>query len=153
MNISQRRILEELKKIRKKSNKTQEEVAEYLGITKQAYFRYEKGSRRISLDTLIKLTEYFNLSSDYFFNKVYSVTYSDPNNYITLSKYYYELKDKYDFLLERVLRLKEDTINDKDFILNEIKLASDELIYLKSEIKSSLIKIETLTNKEKAKYK
>ena len=153
MNISQRRILEELKKIRKKSNKTQEEVAEYLGITKQAYFRYEKGSRRISLDTLIKLTEYFNLSSDYFFNKAYSVTYSDPNNYITLSKYYYELKDKYDFLVERVLRLKEDTINDKDFILNEIKLASDELIYLKSEIKSSLIKIETLTNKEKAKYK
>ena len=153
MNISQIGILEELKKIRKKSNKTQEEVAEYLGITKQAYFRYEKGSRRISLDTLIKLTEYFNLSSDYFFNKSYSVTYSDPNNYITLSKYYYELKDKYDFLVERVLRLKEDTINDKDFILNEIKLASDELIYLKSEIKSSLIKIETLTNKEKAKYK
>lgn len=153
MNISQRRILEELKKIRKKSNKTQEEVAEYLGITKQAYFRYEKGSRRISLDTLIKLTEYFNLSSDYFFNKFYSVTYNDPNNYITLSKYYYELKDKYDFLVERVLRLKEDTVNDKDFILNEIKLASDELIYLKSEIKSSLIKIETLTNKEKAKYK
>ncbi len=153
MNISQRRILEELKKIRKKSNKTQEEVAEYLGITKQAYFRYEKGSRKISLDTLIKLTEYFNLSSDYFFSKVYSVTYSDPNNYITLSKYYYELKDKYDFLVERVLRLKEDTINDKDFILNEIKLASDELIYLKSEIKASLIKIETLTNKEKAKYK
>lgn len=153
MNISQSGILEELKKIRKKSNKTQEEVAEYLGITKQAYFRYEKGSRRISLDTLIKLTEYFNLSSDYFFNKVYSVTYSDPNNYITLSKYYYELKAKYDFLVERVLRLKEDTINDKDFILNEIKLASDEIIYLKSEIKSSLSKIETLTNKEKAKYK
>ena len=153
MNISQRRILEELKKIRKKSNKTQEEVAEYLGITKQAYFRYEKGSRRISLDTLIKLTEYFNLSSDHFFNKFYSVTYNDPNNYITLSKYYYELKDKYDFLVERVLRLKEDTINDKDFILNEIKLASDELIYLKSEIKASLIKIETLTNKEKTKYK
>ena len=70
MNISQRIILDKLKNIRKHANKTQEEVANYLCVTKQAYFRYEKGTRRISLETLLKLTKYFNLSSDYFFNNI-----------------------------------------------------------------------------------
>ena len=153
MNISQRSILEKLKKIRKQSNKTQEEVADYLGITKQAYFRYEKGTRKISLETLLKLTKFFNLSSDYFFNKVYSIVEIESNNFITYSKYYYDLKDKYDYLIIRINLLNEDKINDKTFIENELKLAYDEIRYLNSELLETLSSIELLIKSEKEKYK
>jgi transcriptional regulator with XRE-family HTH domain len=71
MNISQRNILDKLRNIRKENKKTQEEVADFLGITKQAYFRYEKGTRRISLDNLLKITKYYNLDSDYFCLEVF----------------------------------------------------------------------------------
>lgn len=153
MNISQRSILEKLKKIRKQANKTQEEVANYLGITKQAYFRYEKGTRRISLDTLLKLTKYFDLNSDYFFNKNYSVEYNNSNNFLTLSKYYYNLKDKYDYLITRIKLLQEDNINDRNFIDKEVKIASDEVVYLRSELNQTLSNIELLLKSEKDKYK
>ena len=119
-------------------NKTQEEVADYLGITKQAYFRYEKGTRRISLDTLLKLTKYYNLDSDYFFGKFYSIQESNSNNFITYSKYYYDLKDKYDYFVVRIKLLEKDTLNDRTFIEKELKLALDEINYLKLELKQKL---------------
>ena len=152
MNISQRSILDKLKKIRKENNKTQEEVADYLGITKQAYFRYEKGTRRISLDTLLKLTKYYNLDSDYFFGKFYSIQESNSNNFITYSKYYYDLKDKYDYFVVRIKLLEKDTLNDRTFIEKELKLALDEINYLKLELKQTLINIELLMKSEKEKY-
>jgi transcriptional regulator with XRE-family HTH domain len=138
--------------IRKENKKTQEEVADFLGITKQAYFRYEKGTRRISLDNLLKITKYYNLDSDYFFGKFYSIQESNSNNFITYSKYYYDLKDKYDYFIVRVKLLEEDTINDRTFIGKELKLAFDEINYLKSELKQTLSSIELLLKSEKEKY-
>ena len=152
MNISQRNILDKLRNIRKENKKTQEEVADFLGITKQAYFRYEKGTRRISLDTLLKLTKYYNLDNDYFFGNFYSIQESNSNNFITYSKYYYNLKDKYDYFIVRVKLLKEDTINDRTFVNKELEIAYDEINYLKSELKQTLISIELLLKSEKEKY-
>ena len=43
----------------------QEDVADYLKITKQAYGMYENGKRNLSIDYLIKLSEFYNVSTDY----------------------------------------------------------------------------------------
>ena len=50
---------------RKAIHKTQQEVADYLGISRQAYSNYEAGKREPDFETLLKLGEYFGCSVDY----------------------------------------------------------------------------------------
>ncbi len=54
-----------LKEIRKERKKTQTQIANYLGITQQAYAMYESGSRNPPTDILQKLSDYYNVSVDY----------------------------------------------------------------------------------------
>lgn len=56
---------EQLKSARKTANKTQKEVALYLGIAERAYQNYEYGNREPNLETLSKLADFFNVSTDY----------------------------------------------------------------------------------------
>lgn len=51
--------------IRKRHDKTQEEVASLLNITRSTYSRYETGDREPDFKTLIKLAEIFNTSTSY----------------------------------------------------------------------------------------
>ena len=53
------------KEARKDRNLTQDEVAQKLSITRQAYGRYENGERECSFDTLRKLSKIFSTSIDY----------------------------------------------------------------------------------------
>ena len=54
-----------LKSIRKQKNLNQLKVAMDLNISREALSHYENGKREPSLDRLIKLSEYFNVSIDY----------------------------------------------------------------------------------------
>ena len=47
------------------NDKTQAEIAEYLGCQREVYRRYEKGTRQIPVDLLIKLSLFYNVSIDY----------------------------------------------------------------------------------------
>lgn len=51
--------------LRKSLDKTQKEVADYLGVTYQAYQRYENGTREADYATLCKLADFFNVSIDF----------------------------------------------------------------------------------------
>lgn len=57
--------MEKLKFLRQKHNKRQADVADYLGITYQAYAHYEKGRHQPDPETLKKLADYFYVSVDY----------------------------------------------------------------------------------------
>lgn len=46
-------------------DKTQQEVADYLGCQREVYRRYEKGTRTIPVDFLIMLSKYYSVSIDY----------------------------------------------------------------------------------------
>lgn len=46
-------------------DKTQAEIGEYLCCQREVYRRYEKGTRQIPVDLLIKLAELYNVSIDY----------------------------------------------------------------------------------------
>ena len=59
---------------RKALKKTQQEMADYLGISRQAYSNYENGKREPDYETLLKLGEYLNCSIDYLLGKK-----SDPS--------------------------------------------------------------------------
>lgn len=54
-----------LSKLRKTKSCTQLQLAEYLGISRQAYANYESGKREPDYATLSKLADYFCVSTDY----------------------------------------------------------------------------------------
>ena len=59
----------------------QEDVAKVLNITKQAYGRYEKGTRKLPIEELIKLAEFYKVSTDY----ILGVT-DDPETRTSINK-------------------------------------------------------------------
>lgn len=54
-----------LKDLRKRTGMTQKEIAHELNITDRTYGHYETGKREPSIDTLIKIAKYYNVSIDY----------------------------------------------------------------------------------------
>lgn len=61
-------ILKRLYELRRDSNKTQQDIASYLNIKQNTYSQYENGQRQLSIDVLIKLAQYYNVSTDYILN-------------------------------------------------------------------------------------
>jgi len=56
---------ERLRQLRKLHDRSQEDLAEYLGISKSGYGYYEQGRNEPSLATIKKLARYYNVSIDY----------------------------------------------------------------------------------------
>lgn len=54
-----------IRELREDNDKTQKEVAEYLGTPYQYYAVYEKGTSEISFERAIMLAKYYNVSLDY----------------------------------------------------------------------------------------
>ncbi len=54
-----------LEDLRVDNDKTQIEIAEYLNLSRNVYWRYEKGEREIPVWALIKLADYYRVSTDY----------------------------------------------------------------------------------------
>ena len=55
-------VNDNLKAVREKKRVSQQEVADYLGITRQAYSHYEVGRRKPDYETLLKLAEFYGVS-------------------------------------------------------------------------------------------
>lgn len=54
-----------IKDLREDSDKTQQEIADYLGTSSQHYGKYELGRAEIPFDRAIMLAKYYNVSLDY----------------------------------------------------------------------------------------
>lgn len=54
-----------LRDIREDHDLKQVDIAELLGIAQTVYSRYERGLQTIPLEHLIKLAQYYNVSTDY----------------------------------------------------------------------------------------
>ena len=61
MKIFQKRLIEQ----RKLNGVTQRQMADYLKIAQPSYIRYENGSAEPSLENLVKIADYFDISVDY----------------------------------------------------------------------------------------
>ncbi len=58
-------IGEKLKELREKNGKTQLDISKFLGVTYQTIYKYEKDIAVPPADAIVKLAEYFNVSTDY----------------------------------------------------------------------------------------
>ncbi|MCI8667321.1 MAG: helix-turn-helix transcriptional regulator [Dorea sp.] len=54
-----------IKDLREDSDISQKQLADVLGISQRAYSHYENGTRKIPLDILLSLADYYNCSADY----------------------------------------------------------------------------------------
>ena len=62
-------FIERLKKLRKKEKLTQKDIATFLNISQPAYQQFESGKKKMNLETMEKLADYFNVSIDYLLGK------------------------------------------------------------------------------------
>ncbi len=58
-------LYQRIKDLREDEDKTQSELAAYLGTTAQYYGKYEKGERELPFSRAIELALYYNVSLDY----------------------------------------------------------------------------------------
>ena len=54
-----------MRDLREDHDKTQTEIAEYLGTSQTMYARYERGANELPIRHLIALCKYYGVSSDY----------------------------------------------------------------------------------------
>ena len=65
MEVMNMDISERLQELRKKEGYSQEQVAEMLGLSRQAISKWESGQGKPEIDNIIKLTEIYHVSADY----------------------------------------------------------------------------------------
>lgn len=54
-----------LKELREEYKVTQKEIADYLHIKQNTYSQYETEKRQLPIDVLIKLSQFYNVTTDY----------------------------------------------------------------------------------------
>ena len=107
-------IADRLKRRRKELKLSQDDVAKKLGITRQGYSHYETGRNEPDNETLIKLSEILNCSTDYLLGKTNDPTPA-PQQKQNINTAFYNLDElteeekKYlDMQLEIFRKLKEE---------------------------------------------
>lgn len=80
-----------LKHLRKRNNKTQQDIADMLCVTRPTYTAYEVEKRKPDYDILCKIADYYDVSTDYLLGRT-------DNEYNNLSE---KQKQVVDFFLER----------------------------------------------------
>lgn len=58
-------VLLRLKELRNQHGYTQQQLADYLGITSRSYQRYESGDCEPTLSTVIAIADFFDVTVDY----------------------------------------------------------------------------------------
>lgn len=58
-------LYQRIRDLREDEDKTQSEIADFLGTTAQYYGKYEKGERELPFSRAIELAEYYGVSLDY----------------------------------------------------------------------------------------
>ena len=58
-------LIMRLKELREDRDIKQKELADFLHIKQNTYSQYENGQRQLPVEILIKLAEYYNVTTDY----------------------------------------------------------------------------------------
>lgn len=64
---------ERLKQLRKENNLSQDKIAELLNVSRQSYGRYEAGISEPGIDTLIRISDIFDVSLDFLLGRTDSM--------------------------------------------------------------------------------
>ncbi len=112
---------ERLKKIRKEKGVSQSDVAEILGISRQAYNHYETGRRDPSNESLNTLANYFSVSVDYLLGRTPAPNVTEPEQRIEA----YDLMPGYGY--------SDLDDEDKEFVEAQMKHMVEQLLKKKGK--------------------
>lgn len=87
-----------LRRLRRERKASQQAIADFLGITRQAYSNYEFGKRQPDNETLLMLAEYYHVSVDSLLNGDGNSAFVSPSESLTLGAI--ELAKRFDALDE-----------------------------------------------------
>ena len=107
-----------LKKLRKEKRKTQDDIALMLNIKRQTYSSYERNKSLPDINTLSKLADYFNVSTDYLLDRTQTKNYDEYVNLLIGTYNTQGLQDDEQQLLNAYRKLSSDL---KAEIRGEIK--------------------------------
>lgn len=102
-----------LKQLRARKKRTQGEVAKVLGVTRPAYTAYETGKRNPDYETLQKIADYFEVSTDYLLGREPHQQNEDEQDFEkwmndpTVYKFYKEFSDSPEERREALLAVWE----------------------------------------------
>lgn len=57
--------IKRIRDLREDNDKTQQEIADFLGTSQTMYARYERGANELPIRHLLKLADYYGVSTDY----------------------------------------------------------------------------------------
>ncbi len=70
-------FFQRLEDLRIDHDETQQQIADFLQCKREVYRRYEKGTRTIPIDFLIKLADHYGVSIDYIVGRTDDIKRSD----------------------------------------------------------------------------
>lgn len=108
-----------LKELREKTGLTQGKISEILNVQTRTYGSWERGERQPDFETLVKIADYFNVSTDYLLGR-------KPMD-ITIVHGAPPLKDVEGGQMEIILDPKKDEITPDAIEKRMRKLIADEL--------------------------
>ena len=114
--------------LRKRANLTQNDMANILGVTRQAYSRYELEERELGYEMLAKLANYFNVPVDYILGLIEKV------NLRTITNMAISPEESDLLIVYRELRRKEQLL-----ILQYAEKLNEELFSNNGPINKDLI--------------
>lgn len=123
-----------LKELREKFDYSLQELAEQIGVAKQSIYKFENGIVNPSNETLLKISNVFNVSFSYFFEsqKTYDVNFQNikfrEKDKIINTQFENEIKEDVSKYLAKIWEL-EEIMNERQIFenpLNGIKIESDK---------------------------
>lgn len=131
-----------LKMLRESNNLTQIELGKILGVGNVTLSQYEKGDRNPDYDTLLRIADYFNVSTDYLLGKTDLKNYSDYHPALTA-------KDERDIQkeLEKMMADLDSGQSGPAFYGGNMDLSEYDREVLKGSLEQAL-RIIKLKNKE-----
>jgi len=100
-------VKDRLRELRIKKKLTQDEFAKILGIARTTYSGYENGSREPDYNTLVKIADYFGVSTDYLLGRDMKDYIDFNNDEIFKKDFVYKgkkLSDRHKRMIVNVLR-------------------------------------------------
>lgn len=102
--------MNKIKELRELNKETQEELGKLLNVSKATISKYENGSVDVSNDTLIKLANHFNVTTDYLLGRTDKLKDKDIEN------------EKLIIAARSDVDLSELTEDEQKYILDFIKM-------------------------------
>ena len=128
-----------IKDLRIENKNTQKELAEYLGLTPKMISFYEKEERFPPHDIILKLANYFNVSTDYLLGRT-----DEKNNNAKSNKIDKNEKDVEELLEETMSQI----LGQDGLMLNGEIVDDNDLMLLRNALKNGIEYVKSMKSKK-----